>query len=600
MKYLNIISILILININSFGQFIGLKTERNLNDTVGHWIINKNAGEHSNSGTIYITENDTCTVMADSSGKLKLNTTKDTVLCLSKLKIGEYTLPKIDGSASETLTTDGMGGVTWQSASSSSSDTSYGHIRAIRPNNLDTLYSTIDAALTAATTGWYLEVFPGTYQVETDPPDSITLYCHEGAVITSNDTLFDLRNVYGFVLDGRAELNATNFVFFTDSARYAMNHRFKKAKSTSSKCISIYNNVTRYNHIFKADSVSSYGDDAAYFRPITADITTDFTAYSTAGNGIYLNSSAKEVTIKGNSKTISPTDYAIYVAGSVEDTVVIITNNGMIDGGLYLESTYDIIHFTQNGNVKGNCYVKAPTGTMVDLVINGNMNNGIMTFYGTNNFAAVTINGNLHNYHVNVSGTYTSVVVNSNNYNIENIYNSTRFTNSAGYLTVNGYIYVNDITNIVPIFTNTGGTTYCNANIDYRGDDISVLSQTSGSFELKGAASGTSASDMLSQCTISGGTFFLNGGKLSMNPTTLSASSYNINGTGNYTYKHMGGILYSNNAADHCINVATGIVTTVKNYLPYYVNKARQESGTGVYNEVITGGGTEIVDTDTD
>lgn len=91
--------------------------------------------------------------------------------------------------------------------------------------------------------------------------------------------------------------------------------------------------------------------------------------------------------------------------------------------------------------------------------------------------------------------------------------------------------------------------------------------------------------------TLSASGIIYNSGRIENHNT--GATSYVINQTGNGTFIHDGGQLIGNGT--YSINNPSSTLT-IKNYNNYFTNIAR--GGAGTYTETITGGGTEIIDTD--
>ena len=630
------------------------------NDSVDWVIVSDGTNEIDNiigfstSPFLYITfaPSDTETVFISNSGNIGLagNSTRDTIhgplrevftvrwdadssryIEVPNLST-MYNFPFSAGNTGEVLTTDGAGNVTWGiGGSGGGTDTTYAHIKAIRPNMADTLFSSTNIDCFNNTS-----LFPnGTefhfYDIQCTATESIrnancTYYTYGIVTFTKTNTGFlfvpnKYTNDFRFVGDGTTFMCTYGILsydtLYSISKEFYL--RFNVANCDSTDAFKIHGYVYKVDvegDVYNSGTTgySTGKNYNLYLKSVNPTGLNHITInnsnlYNETGGNIYCNASTSGnpiITIGADvvilNETITEWCLEAPCEANLEDLATYTTNwNSGYPGGEGAGKVIKVgggagafvgLHGIYPGNVE--LYVKNAT-------LNGTYYNTLLTLSGDN----CSIQGVL--YQTSIANSIDTLVVNGK-------WNGYKLTSVSSWLAcpfaidcVVGAVFLNATCSF-----NVPST---DSHVPFINQQTSSLIDIKGDVLINGGAAGMSyyrtfynhgilkirgrvvsnvdfAAEMIYN-DVSSAKNYLYGGELVNNSAQAGANGMNFAQSG--TFYHDGGRIVVNSSSSSIV-VPTTKTVTIRNYNNYFTNYAR--SGAGTFTETITGGGTEIVDTD--
>lgn len=525
-----------------------------------------------------------------------------------------YTFPTSDGSASQVLSTNGSGTLSFTTISSVPVDTSR-RVVAYRYNKKDTTFygkgagdAAIAYAIATPSVVYFITSFADTLNATTNwcyPITGVTGtkaigWEFRGTFInnTVSGYLFDYRNVTDFSVLGNAIISGSGGGFGTASRgnqTYIIDVHFDKILTTGA-----YPAFNTYGDNGGASTSSSMKFSGTYassssaitvYNELPARVEYNIAVIDNTGNNtVYITGSNAQFTnivFNGAMITNQTSNYAVWVenytgASDSRDpsvffnTKIKCTNtflgSGTVSANVSIDAIYGAASLTATATnyrsyvILGDCDKSSITMSgNLDLMINGNCTETSVTQTEKNTF---DFNGSGW---PNVTLNHADAIF--NNHSTMSYYSNAvggNMTLTAGTATNFGKIISDDAAGTAAHSITINGARFNNpGEIDW--------------FQTGGASA-------YSIFTFSSGILY-NSGRIQNHNT--GATSYVINQTGNATFIHDGGQLIGNGT--YSINNPS-YTLTIKNYNNYYTNVAR--GGGGTFTETITGGGTEIIDTD--
>ena len=471
----------------------------------------------------------------------------------------------------------------------------------------------IYTAVQAASAGDVVIVDAGVYtETNTISKDGVRLHGMNGAVVTKT-TSGGLFNITGytndFIVTGDFTFNTTNQLLYVSSSTtnnpYLEYYKASNTAATLIEATALNGNITINGKYISQSSggivINTYGGTTYRANLLllggdyisTADVAVQFGAILSSGAGVNGTFKCRNIETTNASyyalqifpdgaSTTNPAKIqidcdikgtkALYfhrVSNANSNRAVIININGNINGNIVIGSANNIA-LTFNGNIN-NCTYTEGINTTYGVIFNGNISNSTFTFAYNNS----TINGNIYQSIINVSA-YKTQINGLYYYDApENTTNTAHSTITGGSIELNGYAYL--------IITGSGNERR-SSHFYINGGKLVV----NGKIEALGLYD-TDVTTMAIK--LNSGILRLNGNGSIVAGNGSTGLYRCVEVSGNSTYIHNGGSMFSVD----CINNAASVLT-IKNYNNYFTNVAR--SGAGTYTETITGGGTEVVDTD--
>ncbi len=458
----------------------------------------------------------------------------------------------------------------------------------------------IYTAVQAASVGDVVIVDAGAYtETNTISKDGVRLHFMNGAVVTKTTAgaLFDITgSTNNFYLTGDGEFNTVNeFVNCTSFSGSVIDLEYSKASNTGvgKKLINI-DVAGLVADVYINGKIKSESSGGNVIYKYTG------TGITSIKGGIYSNTSAYDCLYIGGYGTMAanPTPSAISASASASN------------------ASYKGIYITGLTSQKfGNINAKKIDKLYINGEFNGSINGEVGVYTENNSIKHITFN--------NVVGTAT-IIATQGSYNFmsrwdvltltggatvnlfgTNLNLGELITQSAGIINHYGTIEPWNTTENRRLFNITGGTLRNYGTISVSGG---LYLTRRVSYCLINGATAKVINYGIWDCPNPASNAFLGGGELIqlqagtfenrgyMRNRCEGNGGYCIRVTGNSTFIHDGGrmILNPNYAGSSIYNAASTL--TIKNYNNYFTNIAR--SGAGTYTETITGGGTEVVDTD--